>query len=135
MGYYAHTTQSDFLILDCQKQMILEALRKKFPVAQNYSMDLDDFFSSVGLEYAEDTDGNIDDVWFTDGKYHQEDMEAFLAEVAPFVTAGSYLGFIGQDDSLWCYYFDGMSVKNYQGAITYPDMPSMDGPKKQRSDV
>ena len=40
-------------------------------------------------------------------KWHETPVEAMVKALAPFMKAGSYLGFIGEDENMWSYVFDG----------------------------
>ena len=40
-------------------------------------------------------------------KWHETPVEAMVKALAPFMKAGSYLGFAGEDEDMWSYVFDG----------------------------
>lgn len=40
-------------------------------------------------------------------KWHEAPVEAMVKALAPFMKEGSYLGFIGEDEGMWSYVFDG----------------------------
>lgn len=49
------------------------------------------------------------------GEYWHEDRTvAFLKVIAPYVQPNSYLGFIGEDQSMWAYVFDGNGEFEYR---------------------
>lgn len=39
--------------------------------------------------------------------WHEEPVELIVKALAPFMKAGNYLGFIGEDGEMWSYVFDG----------------------------
>jgi len=41
------------------------------------------------------------------GKWHGDTEEFFLKALAPYMSAGSFIGFEGEDNDLWSYVFDG----------------------------
>lgn len=43
----------------------------------------------------------------------------FLAALAPFVPAGSFVNWEGEDGELWQDYFDGASVTTKEGSVVY----------------
>ena len=47
------------------------------------------------------------------------DEEHFLAALAPFVPAGSYVNWEGEDGDHWQYFFDGEAMSTRNGSITY----------------
>ena len=49
------------------------------------------------------------------GEYWHEDRTvAFLKTIAPYVQKDSYVGFIGEDQSMWSYVFDGQGGFEYR---------------------
>lgn len=66
-------------------------------------------------------DGGYKNITFTGEKAGDEDK--LFAAIAPFVRAGSYVAFHGEDGAHWRWYFDGNTVREQVGEITYKDIP------------
>lgn len=45
--------------------------------------------------------------WDENYDWHEKPVELILKALAPFMKAGAYLGFIGEDGDMWSYVFDG----------------------------
>jgi hypothetical protein len=77
--------------------------------------DAREIFEMLGFNVEEDDKGlHISDY---DDKSGAEDT--FLEAVAPFVTAGSYLEWEGEDGEHWRQDFDGTTVTTRHGRIVY----------------
>ena len=70
-------------------------------------------------EFDVDTDdqGNIISLWFDGEKAGDEDF--MIEAIAPYVEAGSYLDFRGEDDAHWRWEFDGKTVTNQVGRVSF----------------
>jgi hypothetical protein len=133
MGYYTTITDADFLIPAANEAAALAALKALNDPKYNeqkqggswdntgksaawYSwMDADydqkvkncgDVFGMLGFEFEETADGLR--LTGYDSKTGQEDL--FLAAVAPYVKAGSYLAWRGEDGTLYRFEFDGTKM-------------------------
>lgn len=91
-------------------------------------LDVRDIFIEFGLSCEMDRDGNIECIYYEHSKFNSGWVEEFFEAIAQYVEPGSFITFCGEDDCLWAYYFDGLSVREYTGCITYGDMP-VSGPK------
>lgn len=127
MGYYAHSVDGDFLTKQRNIEPMIRAIKDGY---KNYSFitdhdNVEGLFGEFGLDVTfDDRNGDIDGVWFCDQKFGSDEMEEFLSVIAPFVEAGSYIAFQGEDDSIWAYYFDGEKCLYYPGRIDFPNMPA-----------
>lgn len=123
MGYHAHSTDSDFFMEKKNITLAGDAVYNKLPGIAD-SSDLVDMFTYLGFSAEIDDSGNIFGLYFCDENYHSDDVKDAFDVIAPYVTAGSYIGFCGEDDSLWAYYFNGYECVEYSGSIVYPGMPT-----------
>lgn len=65
------------------------------------------------LDTPEDLDFRIS----MDSKSGQEDL--LFKHLAPFISAGSFVEWRGEDDALWCWVFDGTSMHTKNGEVVY----------------
>lgn len=132
MGYYAHSNESDILILKDRQKALIEHVKEYYDEDTRIqaTKDIPDLFIEFGLAAESSENGDIDAVWFEYQKFHSTELETFLNVIAPYVEPGSYITFCGEDDCLWAYYFDGLGYKEYGGHIEFPGMP-MEGPKRK----
>ncbi len=72
------------------------------------------------LEVERDDDGNETSVVgiMFDGEKLGDDL-SLLAALAPFVEPGSYIEMSGEDSYIWRYYFDGQTVDEQEGTVTF----------------
>lgn len=131
MGYYAHSNGGDMLILKRDHDSILRDAGKEWPERKKFT-DIYELFRQFGLSVDFDSDGNVDDMYYEFEKYYSEDIEALFKVISPYVQDGSYIKFMGEDESMWAFYFDGIDFKEYRGEIIYPGMPD-GGPKRPRN--
>lgn len=131
MGYYAHSNESDLLILKDRQAALIDHVKEYYDEdARVQSVkDVPDLFAEFGLSAEFNENMDIDAVWFEYQKFRSEELESFMGVIAPYVEPGSYITFCGEDDCLWAYYFDGLGYKEYGGHIAFPGMP-MSGPKR-----
>ena len=131
MGYYAHSCDEDFLILKERQEHLENAIRSHFADNQyvQKARDIRDLFGEFGLTVEINDHGDIDCMYFEYDKFRSDDLEEFFSVIATFVELGSYIAFRGEEDSMWAYYFDGLSWEEFWVEVTYPGM-SMTGPKK-----
>lgn len=128
MGYYAHSEESDFLILREKKELALKAILEMSAESATED-DLCDAFKVYGFEAVEDAEGNITELYYEEDKIYIDELDKLMSVIAPFVERGSFISFRGEDDSVWAYYFDGSSCKEYSGETVFPGMPE-DRPKR-----
>ena len=131
MGYYAHSWENDFLIrLDRIAPMIAD-IQSHYDSDTRIAKttDLFEIFIEFGLTIEQNDNFDIDNIYFEYQKFHSDDIEEFFSVIAQYVEQGSYITFLGEDDCLWAYYFDGLTWTDHKGQITFPGM-SMDGPKR-----
>lgn len=142
MGYYVVLTDADFLIPKANEAAALAALKalndpKNDAKKQggSYSgggkteswyswMDADydkkvkscaEVFELLGFEVEESAEGLR--LTGYDNKTGQEDL--FLAAVAPYVRAGSFLDWRGEDGMLYRFTFDGKRMQELSAKISY----------------
>lgn len=122
MGYVIYLTDHSFLI---DKDHVIPAVRSE--IGEN-SFDEDtpyeDALTELGsmfefwgfqTDITNPEDGLRIDGW--EGKTTEEDE--FLTRLAPYVTAGSYLSWEGEDGNLWQYRFDGTSSTTVDGHAAF----------------
>lgn len=79
--------------------------------------DIDIDYGEVGIEY--DLRGH--DYW------REDDTEEVLRAIAPYLKKGSWIGFVGEDLSIWTYIFDGEgSFDVVYGSINWMGRPYAD---------
>jgi len=72
--------------------------------------------AELGFEYNLDEEGNL--VWLNySSKIGQEDL--FFKAIAPFVNKGSYVNWMGEDNLMWQWYFDGKELIEKTAVIRY----------------
>lgn len=132
MGYYAHSNESDILILKDRQEALIEYIKEYYDddTRIQAAKDIPDLFIEFGLSAEPNESGDIDAVYFEYQRFINYELETFLNVIAPYVEPGSYMTFCGEDDCLWAYYFDGLGYKEYGGHIEFPGMP-MEGPKRK----
>lgn len=132
MGYCIEMTDSNFVIRKENFAKALESLKSVF-IPENMTcydridgkkyphfrwVDTKTVLESVTLAEAMEEirylpvpniDGDICDVEFRGEKYGDE--EIFFKALAPYVESGSYICFMGEDDSEWKWVFDNGEVE------------------------
>lgn len=144
MGYYAHSRDCSFFLshevnqtaTQHAKEKLLAELEAKGHgrryangkcIERWYSwVNTDDIRNAENVEslitafrwhYLLDDDGNITAVWNEDQKLGQEDC--LFAALAPFIKDGSYIIMLGEDDSIWRWYFENGEMIEQAGEITF----------------
>lgn len=75
-----------------------------------------DILDALGFEYTLDKEGNL--VWLTySSKIGQEDL--FFKAIAPLVNKGSYINWMGEDNLMWQWYFDGKELIEKTATVHY----------------
>jgi hypothetical protein len=78
---------------------------------------MEDVLYNLGFENIKyDENGNLIDIWY-DNKTGAEDV--FLQAIAPYVKAGSYLNWQGEDGTNYQYFFNGKEIVEKAGVITW----------------
>lgn len=96
-----------------EKREALHSLLEKVDCPFDFSID----YGEVGIEY--DLGGH--DCW------HEDDAEEVLRAIAPYLKKGSWIGFVGEDLSIWTYIFDGEgSFDVVCGSINWTGRPYAD---------
>lgn len=124
MGYYAHSEESDFLILREKKELALKAILEMGAECATED-DLCDALKVFGFEAVEDAEENITELYYEENKIYIDELDELMSAIAPFVEQGSFISFRGEDSSAWAYYFDGSSCKEYSGETVFPGMPEI----------
>lgn len=76
-------------------------------VAQcDWALEFDDDDNVIGIEMLTEYGGPEDKLF---------------GAIAPYVRAGSYIQMSGEDGSMWRWVFDGISYKELEPVITWPD--------------
>lgn len=128
MSYYAHSEDSYLVLPRSNQDAALQAVKNLFSDVPKTASILETC-RLFGFEpYVGWSTGDIDSLCYEHQRLHC-DVEPFLFCVMPFMLPGSYITFIGEDDSRWAYQFDGTQVNEYAGVLTYPGM-DMTGPKR-----
>ena len=130
MGYYmSQLDEADFIIRSENKPAAMNALRNweksilrsgessLFKRAEN----LKDMLHTLGWEAYQNENGDIVGISFIDETLCDEDQ--WMNAIAPFVERGSIIKMHGEDDCLWCWYFDGECCTSYSGEVVFPDLP------------
>lgn len=95
------------------KKEALYSLLKKADFPFDISID----HGEVGIEY----DLELHGYW------REDDAEEFLYVIAPYLKKGSWIGFVGEDLSIWTYIFDGEgSFDVVHGSINWTGRPYAD---------
>ena len=131
MGYYAHSYESDFLIMKKNFISLKAAIGETFSYNGNWwdKLSIKDVLSECGFCCEFNHEGDVESFWYEEQKFYSSDIKTLFDTIAPFVVEGSHISFIGEDDCLWAYYFDGATCKEYDAVVVYPGMPT-GGPKK-----
>lgn len=147
MGYYIELIDSQFFIAAEDKAAALEALCKMWDPGRESGMSggsygqgvdikwyswmnnsaddwrnrtiasLEDGLAEWGYPVETDEDGNIIDIYFDGGKIGDEDQ--MFAALAPFVRAGSFLDYRGEEGALWRWAFNGTTFGERHGKVVF----------------
>ena len=139
MGYYMKQIYTEFSISQEHHAAALAAIKALAPRAPIHDksgdhfafVETERFMNAATLEEALTAwrwqpqvveDGPLFEIYFTGQKHGDEDI--LFAAIAPFVTAGSYIGMVGdgeEGDECWRWMFDGQSVYKVQGYLTFEE--------------
>ena len=104
MGYSVQNGNSSFLITKDNVPPALAALRALPDWDDTMGEDPSHVFQCFGLDVSEDEEGDITDLFLATERLDDTEQAAFRA-IAPFVTPGSYVMFIGEDSAQWAWIF------------------------------
>ena len=130
MSYYmSQLSGEDFVIRNENKPAAMNALRnweKSVLLSGESSLfghakNLEDMLHTLGWEAYRNENGDIVGISFIDETLCDEDQ--WMNAIAPFVERGSIIKMHGEDDCLWCWYFDGKCCTSYSGEVVFPDLP------------
>lgn len=131
MGYYISQGSTKFSMRQENIPKAFEALKRRTSgthpswteviLAKNF----DDASAEYDFEFDYDEKGNIIDITFTGEKAGVEDE--FFTTIAPYVEAGSYVEFSGEDAEHWRYRFYGTKCIEEDADITYASDADEDG--------
>jgi hypothetical protein len=142
MGYYVNTQETVFSIAADKVAGAFEALKKlnhdddkKTSGLVGFNMpdsgpsfrwmdedydtkarDLKDIFDMLSFDGDYEEDGSYTLYGYSD---KTGDEEIFLRELAPYVTAGSYIIWQGEEGELWKMIFDGESMAILEGKVIF----------------
>jgi len=88
---------------------------KRVLAARDFKGAMGEWRYSVALDAVT---GDCTDINFTGEKAGDE--EELFGAIAPYVTAGSYLEYHGEDGAIWRWVFDGTTATEVQAVITFP---------------
>lgn len=108
MGYYSHISERNFMIRKENIPAMLEKLQMD---------DAKKFFEDNYFDIRLDKEGNITGIDCDDGKRYDDD--GVFEEIAPFVEAGSYVQYLGEDGKSWRFVFDGKTCVHKKGSIVF----------------
>lgn len=137
MGYSMSMRDCNFTIIKSKFEPAKEALRGLADSPENgsgygngkrhFAWVNDDFknkntlvdmvFCWRWLLYIDERTGNIGSISFEGEKYGDDDV--LFQTLAPFVKRGSYIVMSGEDGAIWRWKFDGKSVVNQSGRVTF----------------
>ena len=127
MGYCINMTQSDFTILNGNKDKALKLLKGYAKKHKNISWvgsdvlinsnTLIEALEECRYEAEEDNEGNIVDISFTGNKLGED--EFIFNAIAPAVEDNSYIEMHGEDGCIWRWVFKGGQCKEVNGKIDW----------------
>ncbi len=143
MGYCINLTDYKFGILKDNKEKALQAIKElmgrvdelgsggRWEVGEKVKSNFawvwtGDVLASCSFEGAmecwrypveSDDNGDIADIQFDGEKLGQEGL--MFQAIAPYVVAGSYLQFQGEDGSIWRFVFDGEKMIDKAATISF----------------
>lgn len=128
MGYYAYTTQTDFYIPPEKLSLLLWDRQLASPDDLLNLFACEGFYVELG---GSSSSPSITGIYSEYQKYYDDEVSSFLRSIHPYVDRGSFIGFVGEDDSHWAFYFGEKDVDTYSGYIIYNGMDDA-GPVSRR---
>ena len=122
MGSYIYQRDCDFTIRKENFQTLIETISKRFPQRFDAMDSVRDIFRSFRFNVEADEEGNLVGLEFIGEKSSYEEDE-FFETIAPYVEAGSYISFDGDNESIWMYQFDGKSCREESPLFVWPENP------------
>lgn len=133
MSYYASTYETDVRILAKDVPRLIDIYNAMYNESGVAATTIDDVFRNTGftpdpiIHYnraARSPERSGDYSFFYEyNPWRSDEADEFLEMIAPFVERGSHIAFIGEDNCMWAYYFDGTEVEEYEGETYFPGMP------------
>ena len=121
MGFVIWQRESSFCIRKEYFAGLVKAAIQRFPDLFDEMSSVRDIFKEFDFEVDKDAEGNLSDIVFTGEKTRYE--EEFFETLAPFVEAGSFVSFYGEDNSIWRYCFDGKQCRYETPLLIFPENP------------
>lgn len=130
MSYYVSMVDSKFFMKGSNKNDALDALKASFYKiysetknrwyldAWKNSRTFEQAMRAMGYEVEKNRIGDYVEIEY-ELEYYSPDEESYLEVIAPFVEAGSYLEFCGEDGAIWRLVFDGTTVKTVEPKISW----------------
>lgn len=119
MGFVIWQRESSFCIRKEYFAGLVKAAIQRFPDLFDEMSSVRDIFKEFDFEVDKDAEGNLSDIVFTGEKTRYE--EEFFETLAPFVEAGSFVSFYGEDNSIWRYCFDGKQCRYETPLLIFPE--------------
>lgn len=126
MGYNIYQGDSSFMIRKEHFPALIAAAQKMCPHKFDSMSSVREVFEYFRFSVQSDEHGNLSEIEFTGQKAGSEDKLFEL--VAPYVEAGSYISFAGEDNELFQYSFNGKDCETVYPLLLWPECPSE--PKK-----
>lgn len=92
--------------------------KKKNVVLKNST--LSELLHMFGYEVEEDVFHGIADMYYEYDKVYGDEI-GIMFSIAPFVVNGSYLDWVGEDNTMWRWLFENGTVREQSAVITYVD--------------
>lgn len=128
MGYCIDQTDSKFTVKEANKIPAMKAIKAAFKGKgqigwiREDELKGTDSFSEVmrkcRWDCDLDDDDNVDSIEFQ-GEKAGEDIDVVFNAIAPYVEAGSYVEFHGEDGDLFRYVFDGSTMKEKNATVSW----------------
>lgn len=126
MGYNIYQKDSSFMISKEHFPALIAAAQKMCPHKFDSMSSVREVFEYFCFSVQSDVLGNLSEIEFTGQKAGNEDKLFEL--VAPYVEAGSYISFVGEDNEIFQYSFNGKNCEAVYPLLIWPECPS--APKK-----
>lgn len=114
MGYYANTVESDFFVPAANIPAALAAVRAVGGAGET--------LSEAVLSITSFEDSTEDGAGFALGSHSDKFLsrtEEVLCALAPYATDGSYVRFIGEDDSMFGFRVAGGTLRTESGVVDW----------------
>jgi len=116
-------------IQDFERRMTEKyAWYRRHPVPEHDT--LEDELEAKEWQVYTDSEGNVTDISLENGRLgwevdspENDESGGWMNAIAPFVEPGAKVFLEDTDGNYWCWYFDGKTLTEYAGMITYPGLP------------